>query len=203
MVPRGINEWNIQSRARVCQSCGHGFADGQVCHSLLFEQRHGYERLDVCAACWDAQHSQGATDRKGFVSHWQGLFTAPPPPPPEPIQRDNAEELLRRLVELNDAAWQSAAFILAVMLERKRLLKVKDQIRRDGRRVFIYESARSGEVFFIADPELQLDRLDEVQQAVAQLIEHGVPGARPAQVADREQSVAADVTTETPAQSGP
>src|SRR5262245_33793149 len=163
-----MNEWNIQSRSRLCQACGRAFADGQRCHSLLFEQRHGFERLDVCGTCWDAQHSQGATDRKGFVSHWQGTFDAPPPPAAEPIQRDNAEKLLRQLVELNEPAWQSATFILAVMLERKRVLKVKDQVRRDGRRVFIYELGRSGEIFLIADPELRLDQLQEVQRTVTQ-----------------------------------
>jgi hypothetical protein len=67
------------------------------------------------------------------------------------------------------------------MLERKRLLKVKDQLRQQGRRLFVYEQPRTGDVFTVLDPELGLDQLDEVQRDVADLLEHGLPGS-----ADRE-----------------
>jgi hypothetical protein len=65
-------------------------------------------------------------------------------------------------------------FILAVMLERKRVFKVKEQIVRDGKRVFIYEQPKTGDVFTIADPDLRLDQLEQVQRDVAALLEHGL-----------------------------
>lgn len=170
-----MNDWNIQTRARACQTCGRAFTDKESYHTLLSEQRHGFERIDVCGGCWESQYRHGATDRKGFVSHWQGQFLVPPPAPPEPIQRDNAESLLRRLTERNDPAWQPAAFILAVMLERKRILKIREQLRANGRRTFVYEHPRSGEVFTIPDPQLQLTQLEQVQKDVAHLLEHGLP----------------------------
>jgi hypothetical protein len=174
-------EWNIQSRAHACQSCGRPFADKQPYHTLLFDEKAGYQRLDVCEPCWTAQFSQGATSRKGFVSHWQGAFEIPPARP-EAIQKENAESLLRKLVEQNDPKHGAACFILAVMLERKRILKVKEQAQRDGRRVFIYEQPRTGDVFTITDPGLRLDQLEEVQRDVGHLLEHGVnppPGEAP------------------------
>ena len=167
-------EWNIQSRAHACQACGHGFADRQKYHTLLFDEKEGYARLDVCEACWEGQFSQGAADRKGFVSFWQGTYTTPPPAPPEPIARDTAEALLRKLVELNDPQYRSACFILAVMLERKRILKVQSQGMRDGQRVFVYEHPKTGDVFTIVDANLQLDQLDQVQRDVARLLEQGL-----------------------------
>ena len=60
------------------------------------------------------------------------------------------------------------------MLERKRILKVKEQIVRDGKRVFIYEQPGTGDVFTIADPDLHLDQLEAVQRDVAALLEHGL-----------------------------
>ena len=71
----------------------------------------------------------------------------------------------------------AASFILAVMLERKRLLKVQEQILREGRRIFVYEHSKTGDLFTIPDPALQLDQLDQVQAQVAQLMEHGLEGA--------------------------
>jgi hypothetical protein len=169
-----MTEWNIQSRAHACQSCGQTFADKQHYHTLLFDERQQFRREDVCPTCWQTQFSQGASDRKGFISYWQGVYEAPPAAPPDPIQKDTAEILLRKLIELNDPQHGAAAFILAVMLERRRVLKVKEQLMREGQRVFIYEQPRTGDIFSIADPDLQLDQLDAVQHDVASLLEHGL-----------------------------
>ena len=170
-----MNDWNIQSRAHQCQACGKPFADKQSFHTLLLDEKHDYLRLDVCDGCWKSQYSQGAQERKGFVSYWQGTYLAPPAAPPEAIRKDTAETLLRKLVELNDRAYAATAFILAVMLERKRLLKVKEQIRTEGRRVFLYEQPETGDLFSIPDPQLQLNQLEQVQRDVAHLLEHGLP----------------------------
>jgi len=168
-----MNEWNIQGRAHTCQTCGNAFTDRQPYHTLLFDERSGYRRLDVCPGCWEGRHRPDAA-AKGFISHWQGVYEAPPAPT-DPIQKDTAESLLRKLIERNDPRYAPAGFILAVMLERKRVLKVKEQLRREGQRVFVYEQPKTGDVFTIADPNLRLDELDAVQRDVAMLLEHGLP----------------------------
>jgi hypothetical protein len=183
-----MNEWNIQSRAHACETCGKAFADKEGYHTLLFDEKGGYLRLDVCVNCWEKQYSQGARERKGFVSYWQGTYEAPPPRS-DPIQKETAETLLRKIIESKDPRYAHAGYILAVMLERKRLLKIKEQLNRDGQRIFIYEQPATGDLFTIVDPNLQLDQLEGVQQEVASLLEHGLisPGPLPLQetVAER------------------
>lgn len=169
-----MTDWNIQSRAHACQACEQPFTDQQPYHTLLFDARHELQRQDVCEPCWAAQFSQGAADRKGFISHWQGLYEPPPAAPPDPIQRETAETLLRKLTVQNDPQYRAASFILAVMLERKKLLKVKAQSHENGVRVFHYEHPKTGDLFTIPDPNLQLNQLEEVQRQVAHLMEHGL-----------------------------
>lgn len=168
-----MNDWNIQSRAHACQACAKPFADQQTYHTLLFDLRRDIERHDLCEACWKSQHSDGASDRKGFLSHWQGVYEAPPPPR-DAIQKENAESLLRKLIELNDPKYAATSYILAAMLERKRILRVKEQLRREGARIFVYEHPRTGDVFTIPDLNLQLNQLEHVQRDVATLLEHGL-----------------------------
>ena len=168
-----MNEWNIQSRAHACEACGKSFSDQEPYHTLLFDEKQDFRRSDVCVACWQKQFSDGARDRKGFVSYWHGVYEAPVVAP-EPIQKDTAESLLRKLIEENDPKHIPAGYILAVMLERKRLLRVKEQFVRDGRRIFVYEHPKTGDVFTIVDPDLQLNQLEEVQRDVASLLEHGL-----------------------------
>lgn len=180
-----MNDWNIQSRAPACEACAKPFADQQPVRTLLFDEHAEFlRRMDVCEACWQSQFSDGARERKGFISHWQSVYEAPAPPA-DPIHKETAETLLRKLIEQNDPRYAPAAYILAVMLERKRLFKVKEQIVRDGRRVFVYEQPQTGDVFTIADPDLRLDQLEAVQRDVAQLLERGLnpPAPAPSEIA--------------------
>jgi len=176
-----MNEWNIQSRAHACEACTQPFVDKQPYHTLLYDEKaENLRRMDICDNCWQSQFSEGARERKGFVSHWQGIYEVPPPQAPDPIQKETAETLLRKLIEQNDPKYGPAAFILAVMLERKRLLRVKEEFKREGRRVFIYEQSKTGDVFTIVDPDLHLNQLETVQHDVAQLLEHGLNPIPPA-----------------------
>ena len=168
-----MTEWNIQSRAHMCAACGKSFADREAYHTLLFDEKADFRRSDICEACWQKQYSEGARDRKGFISYWQGVYNAPTPPV-ETIKKETAESLLRKLIELNEPRYIPAGYILAVMLERKRLLKVKEQLVRDGHRVFIYEQPGTGDVFTVIDPCLQLNQLEQVQRDVGALLEHGL-----------------------------
>ena len=172
--PFAMMEWNIQSRAHACQACDTPFTDGEPYHTLLFDQKHGYEGWMSARTVGNGNTAREQADRKGFVSHWQGSYESPPAAPPEPIAKETAETLLRKLIELNDPQYVAACYILAVMLERKRLLRVQTEQRREGKRIFIYEHPKNGDLFTILDPELQLDELDGVQHMVAHLIKHGL-----------------------------
>jgi hypothetical protein len=196
-----MNEWNIQSRAHVCETCQQPFADKQPYRTALFQDGPELRRSDICEPC--AQKSADLREHKGFISQWHGVYEAPPAQPVDPIQKDTAETILRKLIEQNDPRYAPAAFILAVMLERKRILKVKEQLKQDGKRVFVYEHPKTGDIFAIADPDLHLDQLEQVQHDVAQLLEHGVNS--PSTAAPTETSVPAgetpiETSVETPAE---
>lgn len=167
-----MNEWNIQSRAHACEACTQPFADKQPYRTVLFEEGKELRRSDICEPC--AQKSGDLKNHAGYISHWHGIYEAPPAQAPDAIQKDTAESILRKLTEQNDPRYAPAAYILAVMLERKRILKIKEQLKRDGQRIFVYEQPKTGDIFTIADPNLHLSQLETVQHDVAQLLEHGL-----------------------------
>jgi hypothetical protein len=189
-----MTEWHIQSRGHACEACGKSFVDQESYHTLLFDEKADFRRSDICDSCWQKQYSQGARERKGFISYWQGVYESPPPPT-DAIQKETAESLLRKLIELNDPHYIPAGYILAVMLERKRLLKVKEQIVREGRRIFVYEQPHTGDIFTITDPNLQLNQLETVQRDVAALLEHGLNPPLPIQETPMEPSPSPPVDT--------
>ena len=161
-----MTDWDIQSRSSTCNACQQAFGEKQAYHTLLAVGAGGYARRDLCSACF------ANASREGVISYWQGEYKLPLPPPAEAIQKETAETLLRKLVESNDPSHAESRYILAVMLERKRILKHRDTVTEaNGTKLLVYEHAYSGESFTVPDPHLRLDQLDEVQQRVAELLQ--------------------------------
>ena len=176
-----MTEWDIQPRSNSCSACQKPFGDKQVYHTLLAMSADSYTRRDLCGAC------VAAVSRDGVISYWQGEYKIPPPPPREPIQKETAETLLRKLLESNDPTQAAALYILAVMLERKRILKHRDTVTdASGEELLVYEHAQSGESFTVPDPHLRLNQLAEVQQRVAELLQSGVRKAEAEPAADAD-----------------
>jgi hypothetical protein len=159
-------EWDIQARGDACSVCEKPFEDRQVCYSTLLFDAEGYRRMDVCETCCSREQPPNAV-----FSTWQGVYRLPPPGPEEPLKKETAESLLRRLIEAEDESQADVIYILAVMLERKRLLTEKDvQPHESGSLVRVYEHRKTGETFLISDPRLQLDQLEDVQQKVVAML---------------------------------
>ena len=172
-----MTDWNIQSRAHACTSCGAAFVDKQAFHTLLFDEKADLRRSDICVPCWQKQYSDGASDRKGFISYWQGVYEAPAPPV-EVIQKESAESLLRKLIELNDPRYIPAGYILAVMLERKRLLRPRGRTA-DGERNLL-EHARTHQMYEIPAGDLSPEFFVKIREQLGVLI-GGAPAAKPAE----------------------
>lgn len=159
------NDWPIKHRADICAATNRPFVDGEQFYTLLFREGNGYRREDLSEEAWSARNE----NIRPF-SFWKTRYEPPPPKPPEPLAKENAEELLRRLLTENTQA--NACYVLAVMLERKRVLKqIKTEMTESGS-VLIYEHAKNGDVFIVPDAQLRLDQLESVQSEVAQLLHH-------------------------------
>lgn len=158
-------DWNIRSRAEVCDATGKPFQEGEIFYTALFREEDEFRRADLCEEAWNARSSDPAAPVA--FSSWRSKFEPPAPPPPEPLPRDDAEGMLRRLLESNDPAHVNTRYLLAVMLERKRILRPQPSVEKG---FLVYEHARTGETFLIIDPALSLADLVAVQEEVSALL---------------------------------
>ena len=163
-------DWNIRSRGHVCTVCHRPLVDKSPVVSALREVSGGYERWDCHPECWKTAER----DWEPF-SLWDGVYAAPVrEEKKEPVKKEDAGELLRQLVTLDDPAMKNVVYVLAVMLERSRILVERDAKEvgegavREIRRV--YEDRKQGDTFVILDPRLRLENLAEVQRQVVSLL---------------------------------
>jgi len=158
-------EWNIQSRALQCAVSGRPFEKGERVFSALYWRDGHYVRVDLGAEAWGARNENIEP-----LSAWQTDFVPPAPPEPETLRKDDAESLLRRFIAENAPGTRNARYILALMLERKKVLRQVERQRQEGVSILIYEHLPSGEVWMIEDPGLKLGELSAVQDEVAHLL---------------------------------
>lgn len=157
------NEWAIKERANACAVTHRPFTAGEYFYTLLFRDANGYQREDLSEEAW-RQRNENIQP----FSFWRTRYE-PAPPPTDPLPKENAEQLFRRLVS-SEKPPANACYVLAAMLERKRVLKqIKTEDSENGR-VLIYEQGSTGDVFIVPDPGLRLDELESVQNEVAQLL---------------------------------
>ena len=157
------NEWAIKHRADSCAATKRPFAPGEYFYTLLFRDSEGFRREDLSEEAW-----QKRNENIQPFSFWRTRYE-PLPEPGETLPKENAEELFRRLISSKNPP-ANACYVLAAMLERKRVLK---QIKTDDSgkgRVLIYEHGATGDVFVVFDPQLRLNELEQVQNEVAQLL---------------------------------
>lgn len=157
------NDWPIKHRADACAVTNRPFGDGEQFYTLLFREGNGFRREDMSEEAWAARNENIRP-----YSFWKTRYEQPPAEPAEPLPKESAEELLRRL--LAAGAQPNACYVLAAMLERKRVLKPIKMEDAENGRVLIYEHAKTGDVFIVPDVQLRLAELEGVQLEVATLL---------------------------------
>ena len=180
-------DWNIRACSDQCQACSKKFEDRETLSSRLRFGEDGYVREDYCVGCWPGRVPGADAE----ISAWNAQWVAPQKKAGEPVKKETAESLLRELMETDDPAKRNVIFILAVMLERRRILTEKDiQIRPDGVKIRVYEHKQTGESFVVPDPQLKLSEIEHVQREVMELL--GIPAPGSKQVCLATEPVAAE-----------
>lgn len=165
------HEWEIKSRSHTCSYTGKEFQKGENFYTLLYrEAGGGFRREDICEEAWaikGASHSEKEASNDQPFSFWKSRYEPPAPPPPESVAKKDGESALRRLIAENNPAHTNLIYILALLLERKRLLR---PMEGEDQNTLIYEYPSTGEVFLIRNPHLSLDQIPAVQREVSELL---------------------------------
>jgi hypothetical protein len=177
-------QWKIAKSHQTCVLCGAKFDTTQGYFSALFEQGSSFERRDYCAACFKEHRPPDV------YSFWK---TAVPEEdegkPRRPVlDAESVLEFFRRLGEERDPRRVSFRFVLALMLARKKVLKLERNARAaDGAEVLVFVERRSGERHEV--PSLQMDEaaLTAASGELGRLLGLAPPPARAAPKGDEAQ----------------
>lgn len=187
--------WHIRSRARACAATERPFEDGESIMTALFPdpESSGYLRKDFCLEAWKARTAE---DEKP-LSFWKTVWHAPVAgEKQDAFKKESPEDLLRRLVEEEEDHTENVRYILAVMLERQKVLRETDTQRTPSGILRVYEHRKLGDVFIVRDPDIPLSQVDKVQEEVILLLEHGGRIPEPEELVESQAPAEVEPATE-------
>ncbi len=167
-----IQNWKIRSRSDRCAATGEPFEDGDFYVTCIFEdpESDGFLRQDLSTNAWENR----PTDEPAPFSFWRAKFEIPEEEDAEPknqLKKGDAESLLQKMIDDDEPGMEKARYILAAKLEREKRLKQVDTREVDGRKLLIYEHRKTGEVLIVADPNVRLEEVDQIQQEVIAMLD--------------------------------
>jgi hypothetical protein len=140
-----MQQWNIKSRAHECARTGRAFTEKEVFHTAIyFDKASGeFQRRDIALDAWNEE----IAERTPFSS-WKSEYQPPGGEAKGKIEiasRESAENLMRRLIEEGEPETENARYILALMLERKKILVPKQVEHTEEGKIVLYENRKTGE----------------------------------------------------------
>ena len=165
-----LNEtWHLRSRARQCSATGTPFIEGQPIITAIFPdpESSGYLRKDFLEEAWKQRGEEDGQPFSSWRTTYSPVITTENP---QAVTKQGAEDLLRTLVEEDQEHTENTRYILALMLERQKLLRETDSQPTSGGILRIYEHRKTGEVYIVKDPNIALDQVEKIQEEVILLL---------------------------------
>ena len=170
-------DWAMPRRADACTGCQRPFAVGETLHAYLFESTDGYARLDFCARC------PPPTDRVP-VGSWKTRRAEPVKRLSQTFDRQAVYQLFEQLSDAQDARRAQFRFVLALLLWRKKTLRLERTGQdRDGE-FWEFVHVAAGTLHQVRRPELDEEQLEQLSAQLEQLLtgeaqraESAAPGA--------------------------
>ncbi len=157
--------WTLDKLSKGCAACGRAFAGGMEVVSYLEGTPAGLARFDRCAQCKPA-------DTESVFSFWRHTVPKSHEKPPDTSQR--LLQFFDNLVgsqQPPDGTKEKTAFLLALALMRKRLLKQVDSVIRDEKEIWTLRRAPDGALLELVVPPVSPEELDGLRDELAKLVD--------------------------------
>lgn len=150
-------------RADACAACGHGFEIGETFHAHLYRTDAGYARQDYCLNC----HPPAAPDALG---HWKTRRPEPTARKIQPFDREAIYSFFERLEDAHEPGHLQFRFVLALLLWRKKALKLERTMQGADGEAWEFVAVRTGTPHRVVRPDLDEQQLERLSEQLERLL---------------------------------
>lgn len=158
--------WHIARSSRTCAHSGAAIPPGEPFYSALVDKDDTFDRLDYSAGAWPE------VDKEPFFSYWRNKGGDPREDKAPPVDYDRLMAFFDSLEDAEEPAKRLFRYVLALVLTRRRRLRLDDMSRTDsGDRLVVYDRRNGGRTLEILAPEAGRNDLEQAQEKLNQLFD--------------------------------
>ena len=158
-----MSEWEITRSQQRCGRCETVFEELQEYYSAIYERPEGFERMDFCMKCWP-----GGTDE--MFSFWKRRVPPKEVKPKKFVDDEMLIDFFERLSGATEELKVNFRYILALVLMRKRLLKLEGT-RRDETGEYLKIKLRGRDaVQEVFNPDLTEEKIGHVTEEIGHIL---------------------------------
>jgi hypothetical protein len=161
-------DYKISRSARACTGCGASFGEGAEYFAAIFEGKEEFERKEFCASCWEADAGRAAAAE--CYSHWHAHVPTKDDESRRTLDIEAAADFFRRLAGSEEPHKCNFAYLLALLLMRKKILLLIDTLHEQDREYLLVHFRGEDEEYRVEDPKLTLEELERVKDDLGQLL---------------------------------
>ncbi len=159
-------DWSMPRRAEGCLRCQRAFDVGEAFQTLLYETPEGYGRRDYCLGC-------PPEESPAPLGRWKTRRPEPSAKKTFAFDRETVLAFFERLSDSDDLRRRQFRFVLALLLWRKKALRLGATDATPTEEVWEFSAPRSGVTYRLVRPELDEDQLEQLSTQLEQLLATG------------------------------
>jgi hypothetical protein len=157
--------WHIGRSSRTCAHSGESIDATQPFFSALAEKDDGFSRLDFTIDSWPD------VEKSDFLAFWKNKGGAHDAEKKPGLDYDRLLAFFDSLEQHDEPRHRLFRYVLALVLSRRRILRLDDLSRTDeGERIVVYDR-RIRKTMEIISPEATREELERVQERLNQLFD--------------------------------
>jgi hypothetical protein len=157
-------DWEIGSATLACATCGKPFAEEQGIFSALYDESQTFVRRDYCTDCWPQQ------DRPPVFSYWETRIPKRDAPVRRFVDDDVVMDFFQRLEGSQEPAKLSFRYVLALLLMRRKVLKLKEFRRTATDATLVLHDKLRDCDYEVVDPNLTEEQIRQVTGEIHQVL---------------------------------
>lgn len=162
-------DWTMPRRSDRCAACSREFEPSALLNACLYETPAGYERRDYCTSCT-------VPAEPAPLGAWRTRRTTPSGRAAATIDKAALLPIFEQLADATDRQHVQFRFVLALLLWRKRVLKLEGTRDEGGAEYWDFTQPATNVVHAVTRPELDEGELEQLSAGLEALIAGGELG---------------------------
>lgn len=175
-----VEDWEISRTTGKCAASDRPLAEGESYYAVLMETAAGFERRDYAVDAW-----RGPPE--GTFCYWRGRVPIREKKPGSyAVDTVILSQLFVQLEETQSEPKQQLRFVLALLLMRKRLLKMDRSVQEEGQEYWMMRMTSDQSVHRVLNPRLAAPQIERLSAQLTAILSGEVDALRVVEEAEAE-----------------